>query len=60
MKKIFTMEERTEILVASFGLARLVQSPEGRFELRGGSHSDHLEAREWVSLFQHEVVIRQH
>lgn len=59
MKNIFGMEERLETLVASFGAASLIRAKDGRFELRGGTHADHLEAREWVSLFQHEAVIRQ-
>ena len=45
--------------IAFFGLARLVWWPSarsGRYELIGGTADDHAEAREWCSLFAHEVV----
>ena len=44
-------------LVARFGSARLIRNKSGRFELRGGSKSEHLEAREWASLFLHEAAV---
>lgn len=59
MKNYLRMKERPETLVARFGAAALIRARDGRFEVRGGSRSEHLEAREWVSLFQHEAVIRQ-
>jgi hypothetical protein len=43
-------------VIAQFGAARLVSRPDGRTELRGGSPADHADAREWLSLFMHEVV----
>ena len=43
-------------LIACFGQARLVAGGDGRVELVGGSASDQLEAREWISLFMHEAV----
>ena len=46
-------------VIATFGLARLVWWPSarsGRYELIGGTADDHAEAREWCSLFAHEVV----
>lgn len=46
-----------ETLVATFGGAQLVQTPSGRFELRGGSLKDYQEAKEWCSLFMPEAVI---
>ena len=42
--------------VASFGAAKLVRYGDGRWELRGGSPSDHAAAREWCSVFQHEAI----
>jgi hypothetical protein len=59
MKTLFRIEESKENLVASFGSARLVQNLDGRFELRGGSQADRIEAHEWVSMFLHEVAVRQ-
>jgi hypothetical protein len=43
-------------LVAQFGEAQLVSTPEGRTELRGGTTADQSEAREWISLFMHEAA----
>jgi len=42
--------------VAVFGRARLVKRIDGRHELIGGSRADHFTAREWCSLFHHELV----
>ena len=46
-------------VIASFGRAKLVKTPDCRYELHGGSDEDQAEAREWVSLFFHEAVIRK-
>jgi len=43
-------------LIATFGHARLVRLPDGRYELQGGSAADCVAAREWCSLFAPEVV----
>ncbi len=43
-------------LIAAFGTARLVKKFDGRHELIGGTADDHVAAREWCSLFAHEVV----
>jgi hypothetical protein len=45
-------------LIASFGPARLILRPDGRAELRGGSDSERAEAKEWISLFMHDTVLR--
>jgi hypothetical protein len=45
-------------LIASFGHARLYHRADGRVELRGGSEADRTDAKEWISLFMHEVVPR--
>ena len=46
-------------VIACFGRAKLVRTPDCGYELHGGSDEDHAEAREWVSLFFHEAVIRR-
>lgn len=46
-----------ELLVAEFGRGRLVQKSNGRYELRGGSREDLMEAREWAALFLPEAVV---
>ena len=43
-------------LIATFGHARLVRLPDGRYELQGGSAADCSAAREWCSLFAPEIV----
>ena len=43
-------------LVQQFGEAKLVRRPDGKYELIGGSSADVAEAKEWVSLFAHEIV----
>jgi hypothetical protein len=45
-------------LVACFGQARLLNCADGRMELRGGSDADRTDAKEWISLFMHEAVLR--
>ena len=52
------LEESLEFLVAVFGKGKLVRTSTGRFELRGGTLSDLLEAREWASLFMPEAIVR--
>jgi hypothetical protein len=39
-----------------FGNAFLVQRTDGKHELVGGSDGDYTAAKEWVSLFAHEIV----
>jgi hypothetical protein len=46
-------------VVASWGQARLIKYLNGKVELSGGSEQERAEAREWVSLFWHEAVIRE-
>lgn len=46
-------------VIASFGQARLVKYLDGKYELRGGSKEDRLAAKEWISIFCHDVVVRE-
>ena len=46
-------------VVAGFGEARLIKYLDGKLELKGGSEGDRIEAREWISLFWHEAVVRE-
>jgi hypothetical protein len=59
MKAIFHGTGRTGKVrtVATFGDAQLVRNINGRYELRGGSATDHTEAMEWISIFLHEAVV---
>lgn len=49
--------EPVELLVATFGRGQLVRTANGRYEMRGGTLSDLLEAREWTSLFLPEATL---
>ena len=57
MKIRFMFANTVETLVVTFGAAQLVETPTGRFELRGGTLNDYQEAKEWCSLFLPEAVI---
>jgi hypothetical protein len=46
-------------VIASFGRAQLVKYLDGKYELRGGSKEDRLAAKEWISMFCHNVVVRE-
>jgi len=48
-------DPRRLILIARFGVARLFERPDGRAELRGGACPERTEAKEWISLFAHEL-----
>ena len=48
-------EPRHLNLIIRFGAARLFERPDGRAELRGGADLERTEAKEWVSLFAHEL-----
>jgi hypothetical protein len=49
-------QSRKGKIVSRFGNASLIQTAEGKHELVGGSESDLAEAKEWISLFSHEIV----
>jgi hypothetical protein len=54
----FTGRDEGEVL-AYFGQARLVKKLDGKLELVGGTNEDRTAAREWISLFCHEAVVRE-
>ena len=51
--------ESTVETVAVFGSARLVRRRDGRHELRGGNRNDLINAKEWIALFGHDVILRR-
>jgi hypothetical protein len=57
-KNFFPEFKREGEVIAIFGQARLVKTVDFKYELRGGSDEDRAEAREWISMFMHDVVIR--
>jgi len=46
-------------VIAGFGQTRLVKTLDCKYELRGGSNEDRAAAKEWISMFMHEVAIRE-
>ena len=46
----------SEHLITTFGRAKLVTLPDGSIVLQGGQAQDRTAAKEWISLFMHEVV----
>jgi len=54
MKKLSSMNSWTVLM--TFGSAQLLMDQKGRMEMRGGSRTDEIAAREWISLFMHEAV----
>ena len=46
-------------VVAMFGQAELIRHLDGTFELVGGSATDRGEAKEWISMFLHDIVLRR-
>jgi hypothetical protein len=49
---------KSERIVTTFGQARLVVLPDATMELRGGRSDDRTAAKEWISLFMHEAVLK--
>jgi len=48
----------SERVIATFGQATLVELADETLELRGGQSADRTMAKEWISLFMHEAVMR--
>ena len=46
-------------MIASWGQARLIKYLDGKLELKGGSKDDRIEAREWISMFLTDAVVRE-
>jgi hypothetical protein len=46
-------------VVRGFGNACLIKRTDGRHELVGGNENNFTEAKEWVSLFAHEIVFKR-
>ena len=46
-------------MIASWGQARLINYLDGKLELKGGSKEDRIEAREWISMFLTDAVVRE-
>lgn len=47
-----------EVLIATFGQAEFICKIDGKTELRGGTAADRQQAKEWISMFWHEAVVR--
>jgi hypothetical protein len=53
-----TTSENCGTVIARFGGAALIEHPEGSHILTGGSRDERGDAMDWISLFMHEVVLR--
>jgi hypothetical protein len=49
---------KNEQLITTFGNARLVRLADGSAQLRGAHAQEQTTAKEWISLFMHEAVLR--
>lgn len=54
----YELKDEGEV-IASWGEAKLVKHLDGKLELKGGSKEEHGEAKEWLSLFWHEALVRE-
>lgn len=57
LRHLFPELEQRGQLIAAFGRAELVRNHSGQYELRGGSSAEQAEAKEWISLFMHEIIL---
>jgi hypothetical protein len=46
-------------VMASWGEARLIKYLDGKLVLKGGSKENRMEAREWISMFLNDAVVRE-
>lgn len=46
-------------VMASWGEARLIEYLDGKLVLKGGSKEDRIAAREWISMFLNDAVVRE-
>ena len=46
-------------VIATWGDAKLIKTLDGKYELVGGSKEDLAAAREWISVFLPDAVIRE-
>lgn len=60
LKNLWNLFSSEGEVIARFGEAALIRQPDGQWQLKGGTHRDQLAAREWISLFMHEVVLKAH
>ena len=45
-------------IITTFGPAALIRCPDGQVHLQGGGRRERIEAREWISLFRPELVLK--
>ncbi len=46
-------------VIASWGDAQLIKYLDGKLVLKGGSKEDRIAAREWISMFLSDAVVRE-
>jgi hypothetical protein len=50
------LNDRTQTIM-QFGKAKLIQTAEGKLEMKGATKDEQTEAKEFISLFMHESVL---
>lgn len=58
MKQVLESLRPNDEVVARFGEAQLIRGQDGKCELRGGTPGDRQKAKEWISMFWHEAIVR--
>ncbi len=58
MGEPFYFRDEGEVM-ASWGEARLIKYLDGKLVLKGGSKEDRIAAREWISKFLNNAVLRE-
>jgi hypothetical protein len=53
-----TFKDEGEV-IAAWGEARLINYLDGKLVLKGGSKENRMAAREWISMFLNDPVVRE-
>jgi hypothetical protein len=59
IRSYFPQYQDDGAVITWFGEAKLVKFLDGKLELRDGSKDERIAAREWISLFMYEAVVKE-
>jgi hypothetical protein len=59
MRTFFSPFKDEGEVMASWGEAQLIKYLDGKLVLKGGSKEDRIAAREWISMFLNNAVVRE-
>jgi hypothetical protein len=57
--KFFPLFKDEGEVTALWGQAHLIKYLDGKLVLKGGAKEDRIAAREWISMFLNDVVVRE-